>query len=195
MPDIIEELLESFKNSSQQLEGLSEGLEELQKAQALVEDLSSNLSDAASALKGTATSHDNFIKSAQVTNSQLGEIISVLNGLDTTSINTSLGQIKMSLSKSEETLANLLKSFSDAEAKASATDKKLDSITSQLEAISAANTSLSAKVDEAQKFITDRANEATNSLIGRQKQLMIVVILILAASSVLVGNLFGVLPF
>jgi chromosome segregation ATPase len=195
MSDIIEELLESFRNSSQKLEGLSEGLEELQKAQTLVENLSSNLSEAATALKGTATSHDNFITSAQTTNAQLGEVITVLEGLDTKSINATLAQIVRRLKQNEGMLDNLATTIAEAEAKASATDTKLDHITRQLEAVIAANTSLSEQLSKAQKAIIDLTDEAASTASGRYKQIMFAVVLILSASGGLVANLFGMLNF
>ena len=194
MSDIIEELLESFRSSSNQLEGLSEGLEELQKAQVLVQNLSSNLNEAATALRGTATSHDNFIKSAQTTNSELGEIIQILKGLDTKTINTTLAQIMTSLNNTEGMLTKLENSLTNVDSKASAADQKLGQITSHLDAVIAANASLSKELSEVQKTIIDRTDGALATVSGRQKQIMLAVLLSLAASGALVANLFGVVP-
>ena len=86
MSNIIDELLESFRSSGQKLEELSEELVELQSAQKLVESLSSSLGDAVNSLNVNAISHNEFVKSAQATNNQLGEVINVLKDLDTKSI-------------------------------------------------------------------------------------------------------------
>lgn len=194
MSDIVEELLESFRASSQRLEGLSDGLEELQNAQELFEKRSSNLGEAAQALQGTATSHDNFIKSARATNEQLGEVINVLKGLDTKSINSTLSEILNGLNDNKGKLADLASSLIDAENKATAADAKLDQISKQLEAIVAANTSLSTQLADAQKAITSRADEAAAAASGRHKTNMFFVLIVAAACGVLIAKLLGLLP-
>lgn len=193
MSDIVEELLESFRASAQRLEELSDGLEELQNAQKLVENLSSNLGEAAQALQGTSTSHDNFIKSARTTNEQLGEVINVLKGLDTKSINSTLSKIVNGLNENTGKLTDLASSLTDAENKATAAGSKLDQITKQLEAVVAANSSLSAQLADAHTAIIRRADEAGAAASGRHKTTMFLVLIVAAASGVLIANLFGLL--
>jgi hypothetical protein len=194
MSNIVEELLESFRASSQRLVGLSEGLEELQNAQKLVEKLSANLGEAAQALQGTATSHDNFIKSARATNEQLGEVINVLNGLDTKTINSTLSKIVNGLDENKGKLSELASSLTHAENKANAADAKLDLISKQLEAVVSANTSLSMQLADAQKEITSRVDKADAAANGRHKTSMFFVLIVATASGVLIANLFGLLP-
>jgi chromosome segregation ATPase len=191
MSDIVEELLESFRASAQRLEELSDGLEELQNAQKLVENLSSNLGEAAQALQGTSTSHDNFIKSARTTNEQLGEVINVLKGLDTKSINSTLSKIVNGLNENKGKLTDLASSLTDAENKATAAGSKLDQISKQLEAVVAANSSLSTQLADAHAAIIRRADEAGAAASGRHKTTMFLVLIVAAASGVLIANLFG----
>lgn len=194
MSDIVEELLESFRASAQRLEELSNGLEELQNAQNLVEQLSSNLGEAAHALQGTSTAHENFIKSARSTNEQLGEVISVLKGLDTKSINLTLSKIVNSLNENKGKLTDLASLLTDAENKAAAADAKLDQIAKQLEAVVAANASLSTQLADAHKAIIRRTDEAGAAASGRHKTTMFLLLIVVAASGVLIANLFGLLP-
>lgn len=191
MSDIVEELLESFRASAQRLEELSDGLEELQNAQKLVENLSSNLGEAAQALQGTSTSHDNFIKSARTTNEQLGEVINVLKGLDTKSINSTLSKIVNGLNENKGKLTDLASSLTDAENKATAAGSKLDQISKQLEAVVAANSSLSTQLADAHAAIIRRADEAGAAASGRHKTTMFLVLIVAAAFGVLIANLFG----
>lgn len=194
MSDIVEELLESFRASSQKLDGLSEGLEELQNAQKLVEELSSNLGEAAQALQGNTTLHDNFIKSARATNDQLGEVINMLKGLDAKSINSTLSGIMKGLNENKVKLTDVASSLTDAENKATATDAKLDQISKQLEKVVAANTSLSTQLADAQKAITRVADEAAVAASGRHKTTLLFMLTVVVASGVLIANLFGLLP-
>lgn len=194
MSDIVEELLESFRASSQMLEGLSEGLAELQNTQKLVEKLSSNLGEAAQALQGNATLHDNFIKSARATNDQLGEVINVLKGLDANSINATLSEIMKGLNENKVKLTDLESSQTEAENKAAATDVKLDQTSKQLEAVVAANTSLSKQLGDVQKAIASQANEAALSASRRHRTTVVFMLIVASALGVLIANLFGLLP-
>ena len=194
MSDIIEELLESFCSSSQKLEELSEGFEALQNSQKLVEQLSSNLGEAAHALHDTATSHGEFIKSAQATNGQLGEIIKVLKDLDTKSINALLSDILNGIKENKGKLTNVSTALNEAEKKAGAADAKLDQTSKQLEAVVAANACLAKQLADTQKAITNRADEATASAGERHKVIMFFLLISVAASGALVANLFNLLP-
>lgn len=194
MSDIVKELLGSFHASSQRLEELSESLDELQNAQKLVEKLSTNLGEAAQALQGNATLHDNFINSARTTNEQLGEVINILKGLDTTAINSTLSEVVDGIKENKGNLTTLASSLSDAENKASVADAKLDQISKQLEAVVAANTSLSTQLADVQKAFVSRADEAATSASARHKTVIFFLLTAAAASGLMIAKLFGLLP-
>ena len=168
MPDIVDELLESFRASSQKLEELSDGLEGLQNAQKLVEKLSLNLGDAAQTLQGTAISHGDFITSARATNEQLGEVINVLKRLDTKSISSTLSEIVKGLKENKDKLTDIASSLADMENKAAAADAKLDRLFKQVE-------------------------EGANAAKLRHKTTTFLIIIAVAASCMLIANLFGLL--
>ena len=194
MSNIIDELLESFRSSGQKLEELSEELVELQSAQKLVESLSSNLGDAVNSLNVNAISHNEFVKSAQATNNQLGEVINVLKDLDTKSINSSLSKIVKSLDTNQIKLSDIASALSDAEYKADAAQTKLDQLSGQVEALVAANGSLSKQLSDAQKAIIDRADAAAEVANGRHQSIIFLLLIAAAASGILVANLFKLLP-
>jgi chromosome segregation ATPase len=194
MSNIIDELLESFRSSGQKLEELSQGLEELQSAQKLVESLSSNLGEAVKSLNVNAISHNEFVKSAQATNNQLGEVIEVLKDLDTKSINDSLSTIVKSLDENKIKLADIGSSLSNAEHKADEAQTKLDQLSEQLDTLVNANGSISKQLKDAQKAINDRADAAAEVANGRHQSIIFLLLIAAAASGILVANLFKLLP-
>lgn len=121
-------------------------------------------------------------------------MINVLKGLDTKSINSTLSEILNGLNDNKGKLADLASSLIDAENKATAADAKLDQISKQLEAVVAANTSLSTQLADAQKAITSRADEAAAAASGRHKTNMFFVLIVAAACGVLIAKLLGLLP-
>lgn len=195
MSNIMDELLESFRESSQRLEGLSKGLGELQNAQNLVEKLSSNLNEAAQGLEGTAISHANFIKSAQLTNDQLGQVVRSLNNLDTTSINSTLSEIVTGLDGNKEKLTNLATSLTKARTNSNAMDAKINQISQRLDEVVLSNTSLSSQLADSLKNITSRADEASTVASKRHKNLISIVLIAFAISGVVLANLLDLLPF
>ena len=195
MSNIMDELLESFRESSQRLEGLSKGLGELQNAQNLVEKLSSNLNEAAQGLEGTAISHANFIKSAQLTNDQLGQVVRSLNNLDTTSINSTLSEIVTGLDGNKEKLTNLATSLTKARTNSNAMDAKINQISQRLDEVVLSHTSLSSPLADSLKNITSRADEASTVASKRHKNLISIVLIAFAISGVVLANLLDLLPF
>jgi exonuclease VII small subunit len=194
MSNIIDELLESFRSSGQKLEELSEELVELQSAQKLVESLSSSLGDAVNSLNVNAISHNEFVKSAQATNNQLGEVINVLKDLDTKSINSSLSRIVKSLDSNKIKLSDIASALSDAEYKADAAQTKLDQLSGHVETLVAANGSLSKQLRDAQKAIIQRADAAAEVANGRHQSIIFLLLIAAASSGILVANLFKLLP-
>lgn len=173
---------------------LSKGLKKLQNAQKLIEQLSSNLGEAAQSLSGTATSHSDFIKSAQATTTQLGEVIKVLKDLDTKSINASLSEIGKDLEQNTDKLTNVATALSRTEKKATDSEAKLDLFSKKLEKIIVENATLSKKLADAQKAIISSADEAALTAGGRHKAVMFLLLISAAASVILVTTIFRLLP-
>jgi cell division protein FtsB len=186
MSDIIEELLAAFRSSSQQLEELTTGLEELQDAQKLVETLSKNLGEAASSLNSTATAHGTFIKSAKDTDDRLGQVVSVLQGLDTQAINKTLAEISKDLNQNKGELVSLVELLNDSQAKVVQTEAHIVQMKKEIESIVTSNTSLSEQVANNQKYLLRRSDEAAALARSRHKQSIFLILIAIGCTGVFV---------
>lgn len=193
MSDIIEELLETFRSSSQRLEGLVNGLEDLQDAQKQVEALSSNLGEAANSLSSTAAAHQTFIQSAQETDVQLGQVISVLQGLDTQAINKTLTKISSDLTEHKSAISNVVEALQDVQAKSAETDTNIIQIKQELEAVVNRQKSLSELVSDNQKYLLRRTDEAAASAASRHKQSVFLILLAIGCTAIIVLNSLGII--
>lgn len=193
MSDIIEELLETFRSSSQRLEGLVNGLEDLQDAQKKVEALSSNLGEAATSLSSTSAAHQTFIQSAQETDAQLGQVISVLQGLDTQAINKTLTKISSDLTEHKSAISNVVEVLQDVQAKSAEIDTNIIQIKQELETVVNRHKSLSEQSADNQEHLLRRTDEAAALATSRHKQSIFLILLAIGCTAVIVLNSLGII--
>ena len=172
MSDIIEELMETFRSSSEKLEGLTESFDDLQKAQLLVEQLSTNLGDAAQSLQETAKAHNDFIQSASVTNVQLGEVVSVLKDLDTKSINASLSKIGKGIENNDNALSKITVTLTNTKNKTEETATEISKLTDKLKAVMDENKSLSSEFEKMRQEVIEK-NDAASLLAGKRHKIIL----------------------
>lgn len=195
MSDIVDELSKTFRESCQNLQRLATDLDKLESAQKLVETLSSNLIDAAHSLDSTAQSHSEFIDEAKETNRQLGEVITVLQGLDTQTITTSLTNAIMGIEANKSMLQILQRELDNYRDDSSKAVEKVDALMSSVEALSKANDDLSSELSDARQALTKRTDDVSLLVRSKHSSLILLLLVCVVASMTAVLKQFGLIPF
>ncbi len=184
MSALIEELLASFRSSSQKLKELGDELNKLQDAKNSMTQLSSNLNSTIRSFDVMTNSHRDFLVTAQITNSELGKVIEILQNLDTKSINLLLTRISNDIEKSEEQLSKVVNTVYKIE----------NNLDIRFEKLSEQQNILSQNILQLQKDMSLQVEKLSAYSSQRHEVVKRFLFIFLIAFMLLIANVFHKLP-